>query len=134
MKLMWRIHRAVYKATNGRIGGRITLPVLLLNVTGRKSGRTRTAGLYYLEDGDDLFVIASNAGEDYHPAWWLNLRDNPTAAVQIGKEEFPVVAHEADGEERVRLWTKAVEADPAYATYEDRTTRRIPVVVLKKEG
>jgi deazaflavin-dependent oxidoreductase (nitroreductase family) len=133
-KFLWKVHRVVYKATSGKVGGKLTLPVLLLTMTGRKTGKPRTVALYYLTDGDNIFVIASNAGEDTHPTWWLNLRSAPEATVQIGKETFPVTAREVDGAERERLWAQAVDADRAYATYQERANRRIPVVLLDRRA
>jgi deazaflavin-dependent oxidoreductase (nitroreductase family) len=130
LTMYWKIHRAVYKATNGRISGKGKLPVLLLTTTGRKTGQPRTVALYYLEDDGNPVVIGSNVGEDVHPVWWLNLRSAPEATVQIGRDKFPVTAREAEGEERERLWQRVIEIDPSYATYQERTDRRIPVVVL----
>lgn len=130
MKLMWRVHRFFYRVSRGRLGGNLEMPVLLLTTTGRKTGKQRTWPLYHLVDGDSFVVIASNVGEDTHPAWLLNLRADPRASVQIGSERYDVTAREAEGEERERLWKQAVTASPGYETYRTRTKRRIPVVVL----
>jgi deazaflavin-dependent oxidoreductase (nitroreductase family) len=113
------------------LGSRLEHPVLLLNTVGRKSGRERSVALDYFTDGETPFVIASNAGEPGNPAWWLNLREHPHATVQLGPERFSVVAREAQGAERERLWARAVDTDDAYATYQQRTSRLIPVVVLE---
>jgi len=79
------------------------MPVLLLTTTGRKTGEPRTSPLMYFPEGDACVVIASNAGKPQHPAWWLNLRADPRAAVQRGREVARVRAREAAGEERARL-------------------------------
>ena len=132
MELVWRVHRGLYSLTGGRVGGRMMgMPVLLLTTTGRRSGQPRTSPLMYLPDGEACVVIASNAGEPRHPAWWLNLLDQPRATVQRGNRVLPVVAREAQGEEREQLWARLVRAEPSYQTYAQRTTRRIPVVVLE---
>jgi deazaflavin-dependent oxidoreductase (nitroreductase family) len=115
----WRIHPWLYRVSGGRIGGRVIgLPVLLLTTTGRKSGEPRTRALTY---------------EPRHPDWWLNLRRNPSAVVQSGREVVRVRAREAEGEERKRLWREITATAPDYAEYQSRTERRIPVVVLEPE-
>jgi len=131
-EVIWSLHRFLYRVSGGRIGGRVVgLPVLMLTTTGRKSGEPRTSVLTYLPKGRAAVVFASNAGEPRHPAWWLNLVADPRATVQIGREVVPMIAREADGEERTRLWDEIVRAYDGYAEYEKRTTRRIPVVVLE---
>ena len=132
MELFWKAHRFLYRVSGGRIGGRVVgMPVLMLTTTGRKSGEPRTNVLTYLPKGRAAVVFASNAGEPRHPAWWLNLAADPHATVQRGRELTPVVAREAEGEERARLWDEVVRTEAGYAEYEKRTTRRIPVVVLE---
>jgi F420H(2)-dependent quinone reductase len=131
MEILWKLHRFVYRASGGRVGRAIGgTPVLLLITTGRRSGEPRPVTLTYFEDGYRLVVIGSNAGEDRHPAWWLNLREHPDATVQIGGTTTPVRAVEAVGEERERLWAELTRRDPAYEKYQLRTDRRIPVVLL----
>lgn len=121
----------VYRISGGRIGGKTGgAPILLLAHKGRKSGEVRTAPVCYTEVGPDLVVIASRAGSDHDPAWWLNLKASPQTTVTIGKQERHVVAREAEGEERERLWAEAVKVYPDYEVYRERTSRHIPVVVL----
>ena len=108
------------------------VPVLLLTTTGRKSGREWTVPVLYQTDGDRWVVVASAAGNPRHPAWWLNLRSHPDATVQIGRDTHPVHAAEVDGDERARLWRLMAAAYPAYDDYTRRTTRTIPVVVLRR--
>jgi F420H(2)-dependent quinone reductase len=132
MEIIWKLHRFIYRASGGRVGAAIGgTPVLLLVTTGRRSGEQRPVTLTYFEDGDRLVVIGSNAGEDRHPAWWLNLQEHPDAVVQIGGATTRVRAVEALGEERERLWAKLTRRDPAYEEYQLRTDRRIPVVLLQ---
>jgi|SRR5215203_5972676 len=134
-ELMWKLHRFVYRASGGRVGTVIGgAPVLLLTATGRRSGEPRSVTLTYLEDGGRFVVVASNAGEDRHPAWWLNLKEHPDATVQIGGTTTRVRAAEAVGEERQRLWEEITRRDPAYEEYRRRTNRLIPVVVLQPTG
>ncbi len=127
------LHRAIYRATGGRIGSRLGgLDMLLLTVTGRKSGEPRTVPLACFPDGDDRVVVASNNGQDTDPAWWLNLSANPVASVTLGKNSWPVVAELADPEQRARLWPLLKGLNPAYVNYEMKTRREIPVVILKR--
>lgn len=133
-KVAGALHSTLYRLTGGKVGGRIgKAPVLLLTVTGRKSGRRRTTPLLYGRDGDDLVVIASKGGDPRHPAWYLNLQ-RQEAEVQIGRERRRVRARDAEGERRERLWAQMVALYPPYADYQQRTTRRIPVVVLEPAG
>jgi F420H(2)-dependent quinone reductase len=132
IEMIWRLHRFAYRVSGGRLGAAFTgMPVLLLTTTGRRSGKPRSVTLTYFKDGDRLVVVGSNAGEDRHPAWWLNLREQPEATVQIGGTISQVRAMEAVGAERVRLWAELTRRDPAYDEYRLRTDRRIPVVVLQ---
>jgi deazaflavin-dependent oxidoreductase (nitroreductase family) len=134
MRMISGTHEFWYRLTGGLIGSRIGgLPILLLTTTGRKSGRKRTMPLVYLADGDDMVVIASNGGADQHPAWWLNLRENPQAEVQLGGSTKTVVAEKATGEERERLWRDVVEMYHGYDEYRRMTDREIPVVILRAE-
>jgi deazaflavin-dependent oxidoreductase (nitroreductase family) len=132
MEIIWKLHRFVYRVSGGRVGGTFGgAPVLLLITTGRRSGEPRPVTLTYFEDGDRLVVVASNAGEDRHPAWWLNLREHPHATVRIGGTTTRVRVVEARGEERERLWAELLRRDPGYDEYRLRTHRRIPVVLLQ---
>lgn len=133
IKAMGRAHRLVYRASGGRVLGRVAgMPVLLLTTTGRRTGTARTTPLTYFRDGDDLLVVGSNGGEERAPGWLLNLRAHPEATVTIGSERHEVTARTAGAEERARLWPAIVATYPGYAAYERRTTRPIPVVVLAR--
>jgi deazaflavin-dependent oxidoreductase (nitroreductase family) len=130
-KNMGKLHTPIYRLTRGRIGHRTgPLSHLLLTATGRKSGQKRTCPLTYLEDGNRYVLIASNGGNEKHPVWYLNLKTNPQATVEVGPKKLGVVASTASGEERARLWSAAVRMNPQYSTYEGITSREIPVVVL----
>ena len=135
MKAIGRIHRALYRLTAGALGGRLAgRPMLLLTTTGRKTGKSRTTPLQYLEDGENMVIVASNGGNPRHPAWWFNLERNPEAEVQVGKVTRRVRAETASEGERSRLWPLLVETTPAYEGYQNGTERTIPVVILRPEG
>ena len=127
-----RAHVALFRASGGRLGGRIRsgAPVLLLTTTGRKSGKQRTTPLLYLEDAGRYVVIASVGGAPKHPAWYLNLLANPAATIEVGGGKLAVSASTASPEERARLWPLAVQMYAGYDAYKARTSREIPVVIL----
>jgi F420H(2)-dependent quinone reductase len=128
-----RGHARIYRATGGRIGSRFPglPPMLLLDHVGAKTGRRRTTPLVYMPDGDNLVVVASKGGYPQHPAWFSNLRSSPDTEVQLGSSRIAVRAREADPDERRRLWPKAVEYNPHWGRYRERTEREIPLVILE---
>lgn len=134
MRMISGTHEFWYRLTGGLIGGSFgRAPILLLTTTGRKSGKKRTTPLVYLPDGNKMVIIASNGGSDHHPEWWLNLRVNPRAEVQVGPDIKTVVAEKAKGAERERLWREVNGIYAGYDEYQRITNREIPVVVLRPE-
>jgi deazaflavin-dependent oxidoreductase (nitroreductase family) len=127
---------AAYRATGGALGHWLwTQRALLLTTTGRKTGQPRTQPLaYYAFDGSNgpLTLVASNWGNDTPPAWYLNLLAQPQAQVQLKHETFVVVASVTAGEERARLWARAVRSYPPFANYQAGTSREIPIVQLRR--
>ena len=131
IRAMSRAHASAYRASGGRLLGRLAgMPVLLLTTTGRRSGRRRTVALTYFRDGADLVVIGSFGGSDLPPAWWLNLQRDFRASVLIGRTTSEVTARPATAAERDRLWALATSTHPGYARYQERTARLIPIVML----
>jgi deazaflavin-dependent oxidoreductase (nitroreductase family) len=108
----------------------ITVPALLLTTTGRKSGESFIFPLFYGKTGDGYIVVASKGGAPQHPGWYRNILANPDVDVQVGTAKMKARARTATGEERARLWEKALEFWPPYADYQLKTEREIPVVVL----
>jgi len=132
IKLFWQLHLKIYLWSKGRIGNRMRgLPVLVLTTKGRKSGLTRRNALMYLPYGKDFVIIASNLGDEKHPAWWINLKAEPTASVQIADSHYAIHVREADGEEREKLWQAIAEKNSDYEQYRTWTSRRIPLVILE---
>ncbi len=127
------LHQFLYERTDGRIGASLGgRPMLLLRTVGRKTGAARTSALLYVTDGDNRIVIASKGGAPNHPGWYHNLVAQPDVEIQVGRERIPVRARVVEGDERARLWAKADEVNKGqYATYQSRTDRTIPVVVLE---
>jgi F420H(2)-dependent quinone reductase len=127
-------HTFLYKRTGGRLGHNVRGvrgKMLLLDHVGARSGTKRTSPLLFVEDGDDLVVIASKGGYPKNPAWFHNLVANPDTTVRVGDEVRKVHARVATPEERERLWQKAVAAYKGYEDYRARTEREIPLVILE---
>lgn len=127
------IHRGVMKASFGRVGWKAgAMPVLELTTTGRKSGQPRSVLLTSpIQEGDTVVIVASKGGEDTHPAWFLNLRDDPNVQVALGgKPKAPYVARVATPDERARLWPQVASTYKGYAGYQRKTEREIPLVLL----
>jgi deazaflavin-dependent oxidoreductase (nitroreductase family) len=130
-----RLDRPVYRVTDGRhtVASMIAgLPILMLTTTGAKSGKKRMVPVVGLPTDDGLAVIASNYGQEHHPAWHHNLAKDPNAQVGMDERTWNVRAVEVEGERRDRIWKQALEIYPGYSTYEKRADhRRIHVYVLE---
>ena len=128
---MFKAHAAIYELSDGRIGASSAgLPMLLLSVTGRKSGETRATALVYFQDGDGYVVVGSDGAAKRDPQWWKNLQVDPTGAIRVGREKLEVKATLATGAERERLWEIGKTVNPMWSKYQARTERELPVVVL----
>jgi deazaflavin-dependent oxidoreductase (nitroreductase family) len=126
-------HVRRYRETDGEVGYLWNgVPTLILSTTGRKSGLPRDTALICAADGEDYIVIASQGGAPNHPQWYLNLRQDPQVGVQVKEDLSQAIARTAEGRERERLWKLMADAWPSYDTYQQRTDRVIPVVVLEK--
>jgi deazaflavin-dependent oxidoreductase (nitroreductase family) len=134
--LRWvgKLNVPLYRATGGRIGGKVGKgPVLLLTTTGRKSGEQRTAPVLYLEDDGGLSVINTNAGNTRIPAWSLNLDANPEAEVQVRGKKIAVRARAAEGDEREDLWRKHNQQYAGFDDYEEVLPADRPITVYVLE-
>lgn len=126
-------HVRVYRETNGETGYLWNgVPTLLVTMTGRKSGKKRTIPIIYTQVGEKYVIMASKGGWATHPAWYLNILENPEVEVQVKADIFKALARTATSPEREELWAEAVKAWPNYDVYQTRTTRQIPVVVLER--
>jgi deazaflavin-dependent oxidoreductase (nitroreductase family) len=133
LKTMNAVHRGLIKLTGGKVGWNVAMPVLELTTTGRKSGQPRSVLLTSPhQEGDTLVVVASRGGDDTHPAWFLNLRDNPDVEVSFkGAPKRPMHARVADADERAKLWPKITADFKNYGQYQTKTEREIPLVFLE---
>lgn len=123
-----------FRANNGKVGGYFAgANMLLLHTVGAKSGQPRTNPMVYVTDGDRLVVIASKGGADTHPDWYYNLLANPIVTVELGTEQFRARATAITEEpERSRLYAKMVAHRSGFAEYEQKTTRKIPAIILER--
>ncbi|HEY2061525.1 MAG TPA: nitroreductase/quinone reductase family protein [Amycolatopsis sp.] len=135
VKAMNAIHRGILKISGGKAGWHVSdMPVLKLTTIGRKSGQPRTVMLTSpIQEGTTIVVVASRGGDDIHPAWFLNLRDNPQVEVSYrGEPTRGMHARVATAAERARLWPLVVADHKNYAEYQTKTTREIPLVLLEE--
>jgi deazaflavin-dependent oxidoreductase (nitroreductase family) len=134
LKTMNAVHRALLRLTGNRVGASVAgMPSLELTTIGRKTGQPRKVMLTApLQEGSALVVVASRGGDDQHPAWFLNLRDNPAVQVRVvGQPSRPMTARIASSEERDRMWPIIADRYRNYAGYQKRTDRQIPLVLLE---
>lgn len=127
-------HVQRYRETGGEVGHRWKRgsKILLLTTKGRKSGESRTTPLIYEEDGDRYVIVASKGGAPENPSWYRNLEKEPNVELQVLDEVFPARARTAEGAERARLWQLVNQQWPDYDSYQTKTDREIPVVVLER--
>lgn len=112
-------------------GGKPKTPTLLLTTTGRKSGKPFTLPLLYGRDAGRFVIVGSKGGAPQHPAWYLNLVADPRATIQVADKRYQVLMRATEGEERQRLWDMMCEVYPPFVSYQKRTERLIPVLVLE---
>jgi deazaflavin-dependent oxidoreductase (nitroreductase family) len=118
--------------SHGRIGSKLgTQTILLLHTTGRKSGQDRAIPIAYFDYKDHYLIVASNWGKQKQADWYLNLKQNPQARLEVKGKVLSVTAREAQGEEYDQLWKFATEHHPPYLDYQKMTTRHIPIMIFE---
>lgn len=134
-KLFMSIFVRLYRLTKGKMGGHVRdFNVLLLTSTGRKTGKQRTVALGAFAHPEGWVVVASNAGQPNHPAWYYNLKSQPQVTVQVLDKIFAAKAEILSGEARAQAWQQVIRTAPTYAAYEKRTSREIPLILLRPKG
>jgi len=120
-----------FRANEGRVGGMFdSMQMLLLHHKGAKSGQSHVNPLAYLSDADRYVIFASKGGAPTNPGWYYNLKAHPNVTIEVGSDTLEVMASEAEGEERDRLFDTQAERMPQFAEYAEKTDRLIPVIVL----
>ncbi len=121
-----------FRANRGKVGGVWEgRPLLLLTAIGAKSGQSRTNPMMYLREGDHLYVFASKGGAPTHPDWYHNLLAHPEVTVELGGEKFSAVARPITGEARDQIYARWAAQYPQFREYQEKTTRKIPVIELE---
>ena len=123
-----------FRSNGGAIPGRPDQIILLLNTTGARTGLPRTNPVVYLTGEDCLYVFATKGGSPTHPDWYFNLVANPIVTIEVGSEQYQATAETITGSERDRIYAKLAEARPNFGGYQDKTTRVIPVVALRRNA
>jgi deazaflavin-dependent oxidoreductase (nitroreductase family) len=122
-----------FRANQGKVGGPLeAMPVLLLTMTGARTGRTLVRPLCYSRDGERLVIIASYGGAPRNPPWYHNLVANPEVTVEVGTEKFKARATQVYGAERDRLFAEAAKLMPLFTDYQNKTKRQIPLLILTR--
>ena len=122
-----------FRANQGKVGGMFEgMPVLLMTMTGAKTGRTLVRPVCYTRDGDAIVIIASYGGNPHNPPWYHNLVANPVITVEVGAEKFKAKAVVTSGKERQRLFDQMAKQMSFFADYQKKTKRQIPVLVLNR--
>jgi deazaflavin-dependent oxidoreductase (nitroreductase family) len=120
-----------FRANGGKAGGILEgVPLVLVHNVGAKSGKEYVTPLVYLADGDDVVIFASKAGAPENPGWYHNLKAEPNVSIEVGDKKLDVLATEATGDERDRLYSTQEATQPLFAEYATKTDRKIPVIVL----
>jgi deazaflavin-dependent oxidoreductase (nitroreductase family) len=125
-----RIDPHLMRLTKGRLSLTFGQPVLLLYTVGAKTGRPRTNPVFFIRDGDDYVIAATKGGAAEHPSWYHNLRAAGEVDVEVLGERERRTVRESEGDERRRLWSRLLTLYEGYETYDERTERTIPVIVL----
>jgi deazaflavin-dependent oxidoreductase (nitroreductase family) len=121
-----------FRTNEGKVGGYFAgKPMLILHTKGRKTGLPRANPLVYLADGDRFVIIASKGGAPKDPQWYRNLVADPNVEIEVGTRTIPVKAIVITGLERDELYARQVERMPAFADYERKTERTIPLIALE---
>jgi F420H(2)-dependent quinone reductase len=132
IKWFMAINTLLLRLSRGRIGNKLgAQTVLVLHTMGRKSGQDRAIPIAYFNLEGRYLIVASNWGKDQQAAWYLNLKKDPHARLEINGKDIATVAHEAQGKEYDRLWKFATEQHSPYLEYQKKTTRRIPIMVFE---
>lgn len=132
LRLISTVHTFLYRLTSGYIGHRLDgLDILLLSSRGRRSGKRYQTPMPYFQHPKGYLLIASNAGSVKNPGWLFNLQDQPNTSIQVGPQRLSVVASSLKNGDRDEWWDRLIAIQPRFKTYQDKTERRIPIILLE---
>ena len=124
-----------FRANGGKVGGQFEgAPLLLLHTVGARTGQQRVNPMMYQPVAGDYAVFASRGGAPVNPDWYYNVLAHPRVTAEIGTATVELVARVAEDGEREQIWSAQKAAYPGFADYERKTTRQIPVVILRPVG
>jgi F420H(2)-dependent quinone reductase len=133
IKWFMSVHSLILRLSRGRLGSKLgTQTILTLHTVGRRSGQERTIPIAYFDYEGKYLIVASNWGKDKNADWYLNLKKDPHARLEINGKTVSVTAREAQSEEYNRLWMFATEHHPPYLDYQKMTMRHIPIMVFEQ--
>jgi len=133
IKWFMSVNAFLLRVSRGRIGNKLgTQTVLILHTLGRKSGQDRAVPIAYFDYEDSYLIVASNWGRTKNADWYLNLKHDPHATLEVNGKSIAVTAREAQGEEYDRLWKFVTQRHPPYLDYEKTAMRQIPIMVFGK--
>ena len=132
IKWFMAVNKLVLRLSHGRLGSRLgTQTILILHTIGRKSGKDRAIPIAYFAYEGHYLIVESNWGKDGQAEWYLNLKQNPQARLEVKGRVVSVTAREAQGEEYDRLWDYVTVHHPPYLEYQKMTTRHIPIMIFE---
>jgi len=133
IKWFMSINTLLIRLSHGRLGSKLgTQTILILHTVGRRSGKERSIPIAYFDYEGRYLIVASNWGKDKNADWYLNLKKNPHARLEINGKPVSVTAREAQGEEYDRLWKFATKRHPPYLNYQKMTSRHIPIMLFEQ--
>ena len=120
-----------FRKNSGKVGGQFEgAPILLINHTGARTGKSRTNPVMYLKDGNRYLVFASKGGAETNPDWYHNLKKHPEVRIEVGDQIIDARAEELTGAERDKIFAKQASLYPQFAQYQRKTKRTIPVIAF----
>lgn len=135
IKLFMFINAQIIRLSRGKVGSKLgTQTILILHTIGRKSGEERAIPIAYFKYETKYLIVASNWGKDQQASWYLNLKKNPSATLEVQGKVISTNAREAEGEEYAHLWSFVTKLHPPYSDYQKLTARRIPIMIFDPIG
>lgn len=133
-------HREMYLRSGGAeghimditaVGGRSFATHCMIRYVGRKSGKVFITPLCYGDIGGEVAIVGSKGGADNHPEWYLNIKAAETIDFQVATQAFRATWREPEGEEYQKVWNFMIDGFPFYASYQESTSRKIPLILMK---
>jgi F420H(2)-dependent quinone reductase len=132
IKWFMAFNKFLLTISKGRLGSKLgKQDILILHTIGRKSGEDRAIPIAYFSQDNRYLIVASNWGQEHQASWYLNLKSDPHARLEVIGKSIPVTAREAQGDEYDQLWEFVTTRHPPYLDYQKQTSRRIPIMIFE---